>query len=200
MWTIHDFPGYKIVFSCQHQGYKACLPCGSNIVSRWSKKLGKPIFEGSRRWLQRNHPYKTHLNAKHFNGKEELRRRPQTTIATETLRWAQRTEDWVAEGNVLGAKGCPSRETGIKRRSTVFQLPYWDVSVTIIYYPNLLCILTSRLAIMWGYKPSWRTPNSLRDSNVNPSRKQWKREESRHVPWLTALWGVEGRAGAPRWD
>ncbi len=114
MWTIHDFPGYGIVSSCQHQGYKACPPCGSNIVSRWSKELGKHVFEGSRRWLQRNHPYRTHPNAKHFNGKEELRRRLRTIIATETLRRAQRTEDWVAKGNVLGAKGCPSRKIGIK--------------------------------------------------------------------------------------
>jgi hypothetical protein len=40
MWTIHDFPGYGIVSGCQHQGYKACPPCGSNIVSRWCKELG----------------------------------------------------------------------------------------------------------------------------------------------------------------
>jgi len=154
MWTMHDFPGYRIVSGCQHQSYKACPPCGSNIVSRWSKELGKPVFEGSRRWLQRNHPYITHPNAKHFDGKEELRRRPQTTTATKTSRRTQRTEDWVVEGNVLGTKGCPSRKTGIKQRSALFQLPYWDVSVKAIYYPNLLCILTSRLAIMWGCKPS----------------------------------------------
>ncbi len=154
MWTIHDFLGYGIVFGCQHQGYKACPPCGSNIVSRWSKELGKPIFEGSRRWLQRNHPYRRHPNAKHFDDKEELRKRPRTTTTTETLRRAQRTEDWVVEGNVLGVKGCPSRKTRIKQRSALFELPYWDVSVKEIYSPNLLCILTSRLPIMWGCKPS----------------------------------------------
>jgi hypothetical protein len=124
MWTIHDFPGYGIVSCCQHQGYKACPPCGSNIVSRWSKELGKPVFEGSRKWLQISHPYRTHPNAKHFDGKEELRRRPWTTTTTETLRQVQRTEDWVAEGNVLGAKGCPSHNTGIKQHSAMFELPY----------------------------------------------------------------------------
>ncbi len=154
MWTIHDFPGYGIVSGCQHQGYKACPPCGSNIVSRWSKELGKPIFEGSRRWLQRNHPYRKHPNAKHFDDKEELWRRPRTTTTTETLRRAQRIEDWVVEGNVLGTKGCPSRKTGIRRHLALFDLPYWDVSVKEIYSPNVLCILTSRLTIMWGCKPS----------------------------------------------
>jgi len=29
-------------------------------------------------------------------------------------------------------------------------------------------------------KGEWRTPNSLKDSNVSPSR-QWKKEESGHV-------------------
>ncbi len=44
MWTIQDFPAYGIIFGCQHQGYKTWFPCGTNIVSQWSKELGKPIF------------------------------------------------------------------------------------------------------------------------------------------------------------
>ncbi len=44
MWTIHDFLGYGLVSGCQHQGYKACPPCGSSTMSRWSKELGKAVF------------------------------------------------------------------------------------------------------------------------------------------------------------
>jgi hypothetical protein len=44
MWTIHDLLGYGLVFGCQHHGYKACFPCGSSTVSKWSKKLGKVFF------------------------------------------------------------------------------------------------------------------------------------------------------------
>jgi hypothetical protein len=33
MWTIHDFPACGIVYGCQHQGYKTCPPCGTDIVS-----------------------------------------------------------------------------------------------------------------------------------------------------------------------
>jgi hypothetical protein len=40
----------------------------------------------------------------------------------------------------------------------------------------------------------------LKDSNVSPSRRQWKREESGHAPQLTTLWRVEGRVGALGWD
>jgi len=51
MRKIHDFLAYMIVFGCQHQGYKTCPSCGTNIVSWWSKEFGKPIFQGSWRWL-----------------------------------------------------------------------------------------------------------------------------------------------------
>jgi len=33
MWTIHDFPGYGVVYGCQHQGYKACPSCGPILVN-----------------------------------------------------------------------------------------------------------------------------------------------------------------------
>jgi len=127
MWTIHDLPGYGIVSGCQHQGYRAYPPYGSRMVSRLSKKLGKPIFEWIRRWLQWNHPYKTHPNARHFDGREELQRRPHRTSVEEIMWQARRTEEWVRVGNVLGAIGCPSRKAGVKRLSTLFTLPYWQV-------------------------------------------------------------------------
>jgi hypothetical protein len=85
MWTIHNFPTHGIVSSCQHQGYRTCPPCGTNVVNRWSKELKKLIFQGSQRWLWRNHPYRTHLNARHFDGKKEVWGSPKTTIVVETL-------------------------------------------------------------------------------------------------------------------
>jgi hypothetical protein len=78
IWTIHDFSRCGLISRCQHQGYKACPPCGKNVHSRWSKELWKPIFEKSQQWLHRDHPYRFHPNAKHFNGQEELQDRPKT--------------------------------------------------------------------------------------------------------------------------
>jgi hypothetical protein len=101
MWTIHNFPGYGIVSGCQHQGYKACPPCGRAIVSRWSKELGKPMFKRSQQWLWRNHPYWLHPNIKHFNGKKEVRQRPYTTTTTKIIWQAWKTEKWVAIGNTF---------------------------------------------------------------------------------------------------
>ncbi len=122
MWTIHDFLAYGIVYGCQHQGYKACPSCGTNIISWWSKKLGKLICQGNQKWLWKNHPYRTHPNAKHFDGKEEVQGRPKTTIVAETLKCPHMTKDWVTIGNVLGAKGCPLHKTGVKHWSALFQL------------------------------------------------------------------------------
>jgi len=102
-------------------------------VSRWSKELGKAVFEGSGQWLQRDHPYRTHLNVAHFIGAKELRMKPRTTIGADTLRRARWMEKWVARGNVLGLKGCPSKETRLKRQSALFKLPYWEVSVVVLW-------------------------------------------------------------------
>jgi hypothetical protein len=44
MWTIYDFLAYGIVFGCQHQGYRACPPCGIDIVSSGPKNLGNQFF------------------------------------------------------------------------------------------------------------------------------------------------------------
>ncbi len=42
--------------------------------------------------VENNYPYRTHLNVKHFDGKEELRRRPNTTTIAKTIKWTQRTK------------------------------------------------------------------------------------------------------------
>jgi hypothetical protein len=77
--------------------------------------------------------------------------KPRTTTDVDTLRQARRMEKWVAQGNVLGSSGCPSKETSLKRQSALFKLPYWEVSVVVlrgsIVADNLImpCIVTSIL-------------------------------------------------------
>jgi hypothetical protein len=77
--------------------------------------------------------------------------KPRTTTGANTLRRARRTEKWVARGNVLGSRGCPSKETRLKCQSTLFKLPYWEVNVVVLWSSivadNLImpCIVTSIL-------------------------------------------------------
>jgi hypothetical protein len=120
-------------------------------VSTWSKELVKAVFERSRRWLQRDHPYRTHPNAAHFISAEELRTKPCTTTSVDTLRWAQRTKKWVARGNILGLRGCPSKEIRPKRQSALFKFPCWEVNAIVLWgsivVDNLImpCIVVSIL-------------------------------------------------------
>ncbi len=55
------------------------------------------------------------------------------TTSANTLRRAQRIKKWVAWGNVLGSRGCPSKETKLKRQSALFKLPYLEVSVVVLW-------------------------------------------------------------------
>jgi hypothetical protein len=93
-------------------------------MSRWSKELGKAVFEGNKQWLRRDHLYRTHPNATNFIGVKELWMKPCTTTGAVILKRAQRTKKWVARGNVLGSRGCPSKEIGLKHQSALFKLPY----------------------------------------------------------------------------
>ncbi len=47
---------------------------------------------------------------------------------------------------------------------------------------------------------SWHTPNSFRDSNVNPKLKTTEEQRVGAIPWLVALRRVEGRVGASGLD
>jgi hypothetical protein len=58
IWTIHDYPRYGLLTGCAYQGYKACLLCGPDITSRYSKPLLKCVYYESQRWLPEDHPYR----------------------------------------------------------------------------------------------------------------------------------------------
>jgi hypothetical protein len=51
----------------------------------------------------------------------------------------------------LGSRGCPSKETGLKCQFALFRLPYWEVSVLVLWSSivadNLImpCIVASIL-------------------------------------------------------
>jgi len=59
--------------------------------------------------------------------------KPCTTIGVDTLKWAQGTEKWVARGNVLRLRGCPSKEIGLKRQFTLLKLPYYEVNAVVLW-------------------------------------------------------------------
>ena len=126
IFCIHDFPAYGMVAGCVTKGYHGCPICGPNTVSRRSQYLKKNVYDDqARRHLPSAHPMR--LNARDFRGRQELRTAAPRVTGAETLLYANQRQQWLDNGGVAGAPGDPVRETGVKRRSILFRLPYWEV-------------------------------------------------------------------------
>ncbi len=96
--------------------------------------------------------------------------KPRTTTGADTLRRARRTDKWVARGNVLGSRGCPSKETGLKSQSALFKLPYWEVSVVVLWYiPPFILLGFNTCNIVVIFKVSLQTLKQFEKQKVHES-------------------------------
>jgi hypothetical protein len=50
----------------------------------------------------------------------------------ETLSWVVATTPWIDSGFAHGAQGDPSKYHGVKRRSILYDLPYFGVSILLL--------------------------------------------------------------------
>ena len=129
LWTIHDFPGYGTVAGVAHQGYAACPVCGPHFKGEHSIELGKQTYTDTRRWLAYDDPWRSPEMKDHFNGRMEVRGKPNVVNANEQVQRATEYQTWLDAGNKDGAAGDPSKTHGVKRRSILHNLPYWKVYV-----------------------------------------------------------------------
>jgi hypothetical protein len=127
MWCIHDYLAYGLTSSQVTKGYRACSECGPNVSTRLSASLGKNVYLGHRRYLQRNHPYRRLKRA--FDGSKELRPPPVVLTGRNIVRFARKQELWLkaSPANRLESTEDPVHETGVKRLSILYKLPYWQV-------------------------------------------------------------------------
>jgi hypothetical protein len=139
LWTISDFPAYGLISGLCTKGYLACPVCGPRTISRATRgpKKHKQVFVGARRWTRRTHPYRVNLR---FNGAEEHESAPPRQSATDILHGASLRERFL-QGLQTGRPGRPDsrrdlyRRHGVRRRSVLYNLPYWEVMSTFsIYY------------------------------------------------------------------
>ncbi|XP_074336630.1 uncharacterized protein LOC141673790 [Apium graveolens] len=70
LWTINDFPAYGNLFGCVNKGYMCCPVCADDTVAKYLSHNRKMCYQGHRRYLARNHPYRKQKAA--FNGQQEL--------------------------------------------------------------------------------------------------------------------------------
>jgi hypothetical protein len=141
MWTLLDYPGYRLISGVCIHGFKGCTVCGPQTDSRSAKsdnKLNaerqvrgsKIIFGGSKRWTRRNHPYRRSLN---FDGKEDFRPTPVWITAQEILRCAEERQTYLSSRGREKIKYDPMHEHGVKRKNILYKLEYWKV--TLFPYP-----------------------------------------------------------------
>ena len=138
MWTISDFPAYGLISGLCVHGYKGCPCCGPETDGR-SAKTGdlradrttrgyKIVFGGIRRYLARQHPYRRNTR---FNGNRENRTAPPTMSGQDVIRYAAWRQSYLDLGGREDGKHDPVHCTGVKRLSAFFELPYWQVNVSL---------------------------------------------------------------------
>jgi hypothetical protein len=127
IWTIHDYPGYGTVGGFSYQGYTGCPYCGSDLEAEHSVDLGKQTYGRTRRWLPRNHAYRSSTMVDHFNGQVENQDRPNIVSVEDQLTHAAEYEAWKQAGHREGSVGDLSKVHGVKRTSILFRLSYWKV-------------------------------------------------------------------------
>jgi len=65
----------------------------------------------------------------HFDGQIETHNKPKNVTVEEQLAWAKEYQDWLNMGNKHNGVDDPSKEHGVKRRSVLYDLPYWKVNM-----------------------------------------------------------------------
>ncbi|KAL3686551.1 hypothetical protein R1sor_009125 [Riccia sorocarpa] len=109
MWTMHDYPGYGHVSGLTTKGYCACPMCGTHLPFSWSYKLHKVVYMEYNKFLPVDHPLK---EVDDFGKKEE------PPPATDFVYWEKM---WTS----VQSGHYPRDQSGIKRWSIFYRLPYW---------------------------------------------------------------------------
>ena len=82
------------------------------------------MFGDIRRYLGRHHLYRRNTR---FNRKRKSRTRPATVLGVDVIRYAAWRQSYLDLGGTEGGKGDHVHSTSVKRLSTFFELPYWQV-------------------------------------------------------------------------
>ena len=140
MWVIHDFPAYENIVGCMTKGFLACTICGNNTYSMYLKYSRKCVYMGHKRYLPINYKHRSQKGP--FNGKSEHLIAPTivqvSDIFTET---EGREEKWGKSKSTKRKRNLKKGEnlnTDVwKKRSILFNLPYWEVCAHINLRPKM---------------------------------------------------------------
>ena len=125
IWTVNDFPAYGLLSGQQVRGYKGCPLCGLETCAEHAQLLNKMIYLGGRRFLPADHRFRRARAS--FNNHQEWQVGPDRPTGEEVLQWGTTRSIFLADGGVENSMGDPVKLHGVKRRSILFDLPYWKV-------------------------------------------------------------------------
>ena len=129
LWTINDFPAYGLISGQQTKGYRGCPVCVAGTCASHSRALKKMVYLGSRRWLAPGHRFRRARIA--FNGNQEFREAPIRPSGEDVLRMGEERAQYLAQGGRPDGENDPVKLHGVKRVSSLYQLPYWSVSLLL---------------------------------------------------------------------
>jgi predicted nucleic acid-binding Zn-ribbon protein len=127
IWTVNDFPAYGLLSGQQVSGYKGCPLCGPETCAEHAQLLSKMIFLGGRRFLAMDHRFRRARAA--FNNHQELDMAPERPSGEEVLQWGTERSEFLEAGGQENTLDDPVKRHGVKRRSLLFDLPYWKVCI-----------------------------------------------------------------------
>ena len=131
-----------------------------SIKARWSKHLGKLVYNCSKIFLPEDHPYRRDASA--FNGKPKRTERPATMTPVYWIReFAIKKEKEFLE--LLDSNGEPlfndleffephveKMSIEMKRKSIFYELPYWE-HLKIIHLLDPMHILKNVSSSLWSH-------------------------------------------------
>ena len=128
MWTLHDFPAYGLLSGLTTRGFKACPVCGPHTLSRRSKILRKNVYcNCHRRYLPQDHYFRGADVV--FDGEACHKMDHKPLTRNQTIRRGAQSKAFIDGGGNEKDAEFPAKEHGVKRVSTLYQLPYWRVSL-----------------------------------------------------------------------
>ncbi|XP_058003650.1 uncharacterized protein LOC131180064 [Hevea brasiliensis] len=130
LWTISDFPAYSMLSGWSTAGKTACPYCRGDSDAFTLTKGGKQSwFDNHRKFLLANHPFRRNKIAFRKN-KIVTKSAPPILSGEEILEQIEHlglmcVTDMGADEN----NSCKAKNTGWKRRSIFWDLPYWSTNM-----------------------------------------------------------------------
>ncbi|XP_058002242.1 uncharacterized protein LOC131179415 [Hevea brasiliensis] len=129
LWTISDFPAYSMLSGWSTAGKTACPYCRDDSDAFTLTKGGKQSwFDNHRKFLPANHPFRRNKIA--FRKNKITKSAPPILSGEEILEQIEHlglmcVTDMGADEN----NSCKAKNTGWKRRSIFWDLPYWSTNM-----------------------------------------------------------------------